>query len=139
MDVVHRNLVIVLFEVHVRSGKLGDLEIYRLSIELGREAWRIYGVLPKSLRYGIGSQTLRAADSVGANIAEGFGRYHYLDSVKFYYNARGSLWECKHWFFLLKERELIDRNEYKRINNLMERLGVKLNNFIQTTKKLHAK
>ena len=115
--------------------KLGDLEVYRLSVELGREAWRIYGVLPKPLQYGIGDQLLRAADSVGANIAEGFGRYHYLDSAKFYYNARGSLWECKHWFFLLKERALISKNEYDLANELMEKLGIKLNNFIQTTKK----
>jgi len=119
--------------------KLGELEVYQLSIELGREAWRIYGVLPKSLRFSIGDQLLRSADSVGANIAEGFGRYHYLDSAKFYYNARGSLWESKHWFFLLKERKLIENNVYDSANDLMEKLGIKLNNFIQSTKKQHAK
>ena len=119
--------------------KLGELEVYQLSIELGREAWRIYGVLPKSLRFSIGDQLLRSADSVGANIAEGFGRYHYLDSAKFYYNARGSLWESKHWFYLLKERKLIENKVYDSANDLMEKLGIKLNNFIQSTKKQHAK
>ena len=118
--------------------KLGDLEVYRLSVELGREAWQIYGKLPKSLRYGIGDQLLRAADSVGANIAEGFGRYHYLDSTRFYYHARGSLWECKHWLYLLKERELIDQDEYGLLNQRTEQLGIKLNNFIQSVKKQHA-
>jgi four helix bundle protein len=119
--------------------KLGELEIYQLSIALGREAWRIYGVLPKSLRYSIGDQLLRSADSVGANIAEGFGRYHYLDSAKFYYNARGSLWETKHWFYLLKERKLIEEDIYAACNELMEKLGVKLNNFIRSTKSQNAK
>jgi len=119
--------------------KLGDLEVYRLSIALGREAWKVYGVVPKSLRFSIGDQLLRSADSVGANIAEGFGRYHYLDSAKFYYNARGSLWETKHWFYLLKERKLIENDTYDLVNELMERLGIKLNSFIQSTKKQHAK
>jgi four helix bundle protein len=41
----------------------------------------------------IGSQFITAINSIGANIAEGYGRFHYLDKNKFMYNARGSLME----------------------------------------------
>ena len=50
-------------------------------------------VLPKDERYRLGDQLLRAARSTTANIAEGYGRFHYLDNAKFCSNARGSCWE----------------------------------------------
>src|ERR1700736_1473351 len=49
--------------------------------------------LPKDERYRLGDQLLRAARSTTANIAEGYGRFHYLDNAKFCSNARGSCWE----------------------------------------------
>jgi four helix bundle protein len=114
--------------------KLGELEVYQLSIDIGRDAWQIYGTLPKTLQFSMGDQLLRAADSIGANIAEGFGRFHYLDSAKFYYNARGSLWETQHWFFLLQQRKLIPHDDYTAIQTKLDTLGRKLNNFIRITK-----
>jgi len=42
----------------------------------------------------MGDQFIRSIDSITANIAEGFGRFHFLDRRKFYYNARGSLLEA---------------------------------------------
>jgi len=116
---------------------LGKLEIYRLSLEISATVWDIYRVLPKPLQYSIGDQVLRAVDSIGANIAEGYGRYHYKDSVKFYYNARGSLWESKHWFYLLHKRELINNDTYKQNIALLEQLGKKLNSFIQSIHTKH--
>ena len=49
--------------------------------------------LPKEERYGLASQILRSARSTTANIAEGYGRFHYLDNAKFCSNARGSCFE----------------------------------------------
>src|ERR1700745_682265 len=49
--------------------------------------------LPKEERYRLGDQVLRAARSATSNIAEGYGRFHYLDNAKFCSNARGSSWE----------------------------------------------
>jgi len=49
--------------------------------------------LPKDERYRLGDQLIRAARSTTANIAEGYGRFHYLDNAKFCSNARGSAWE----------------------------------------------
>jgi len=80
---------------------LGKLDVYKISLNLSDKIWDVYKTLDRDLQYNIGSQVLRAIDSIGANIAEGYGRFHYKDSVKFYYNARGSLWESKHWIYLL--------------------------------------
>lgn len=49
--------------------------------------------LPRNERFRLGDQILRAARSITANIAEGYGRFHYLDTAKFLSNARGSTWE----------------------------------------------
>ena len=118
--------------------ELGKLEIYKISLKLSDSVWKVYKNLPNNLKYSIGDQVLRSVDSIGANIAEGYGRYHYKDSVKFYYNARGSLWESKHWFYLLHKRELIDKNIFENMINDINTLGKKLNNFITTIRSKNA-
>ena len=70
--------------------------------------------LPKHERYRLGDQFLRAARSTTANIAEGYGRFHYLDNAKFCSNARGSCWEVLDHLITgydekLLSRELLDR------------------------------
>jgi len=113
---------------------LGKLDIYKLSLQLSSMIWKIYANLPNDLKYNIGNQVIRSIDSIGANIAEGYGRFHYKDSVKFYYNARGSLWESKHWIYLLYKRELIGNELYREFMEKLELLGKKLNNFIKSIK-----
>jgi len=54
---------------------------------------QIVPTLPKYKQYRLGDQILRAARSTTANIAEGFGRYHYMDNAKFCSNSRESCWE----------------------------------------------
>jgi len=83
---------------------LDKLEAYLTARELSRSAWDVYQLLGWEDRKTMGNQFLEATDSVGANIAEGFGRFHFLDKAKFYYNARASLLESKHWLGLLAER-----------------------------------
>jgi four helix bundle protein len=114
--------------------ELGKLEIYKLALKLSDKIWQIYINLANDLKYNIGNQVIRSIDSIGANIAEGYGRFHYKDSVKFYYNARGSLWESKHWIYLLYKRNLIKKEKYDELINNLEILGKKLNGFIRSIK-----
>ena len=70
-----------------------DLEVYKKAGELRK---RLYGVarrLPDFEKYELGRQIRRASVSLTNNIAEGHGRYHYLDEIKFELQARGSLAE----------------------------------------------
>ena len=115
--------------------KLEDLEIYRLANEISKEVWLIYEKLSWQDRKIFGDQWLRAVDSIGANIAEGFGRFHYLDKNKFNYNARGSLLEAIHWTVILSERGKIVREKSDFLISRLEKLNVKLNNYINSTKK----
>lgn len=57
------------------------------------ECHRVADALPSKERYDLASQVRRSSKSVMADIAEGYGRCHYLDSLRFYYIARGSLEE----------------------------------------------
>ena len=68
-----------------------DLECYQLALQVMREAYRVIQQLPPYEKYNLGLQMRKASTSVGFNIAEGYGRYHYLDGLRFYYIARGSL------------------------------------------------
>jgi len=112
---------------------LGSLEIYQTSLVLSEKAWDVYLSLPKEFRFDMGSQFLRAIDSIGANIAEGYGRFHYKDKIKFYYNARGSLWEAKHWLYLLHKRNFLDQETFKKILDELNKAGKRLNRFITST------
>lgn len=115
---------------------LEELEIYKLSRKLSKVGWAIYEDLHWRDKKIMGDQFIEATDSVGANIAEGYGRYHQLDQIKFYYNSRGSLKEAnKHWLELLRERDKVDPNLYKKYKRIAEDLRLKLNNFISSTYK----
>lgn len=72
---------------------------------------------------------------MGANIAEGYGRYHYLDKIKFYYNARASLKESRHWFELLLERKIINNEQKEKYLEIYSKLSPKLNAFINSSYK----
>ena len=109
---------------------LGNLMVYQSALELSEMAWAVYIALDREFRFDMGSQFIRAIDSVGANIAEGYGRFHYKDKMKFYYNARGSLWESKHWLLLLYKRDFIDRDRFENILAKLNLLGKQLNGFI---------
>lgn len=71
-----------------------DLECWQASRELRLFIAReIAPKLPAHEKFHLGSQIMDAARSVTANIAEGYGRFHYLDNSKFCSNARGSCCE----------------------------------------------
>ena len=62
---------------------LNDLKVYKLARELSKVGWEIYESLNWKEKKIIGDQFIRAIDSVGANITEGYSRFHYLDRINF--------------------------------------------------------
>jgi len=114
--------------------ELYDLEIYKLAREISKEAWMVYQMFDWRVKKTMGDQFISAVDSVGANIAEGFGRYHYLDKNKFNYNARGSLIEVIHWLDLLVERGQVTDGQGLVLREKIKSLGIKLNNYITATR-----
>ena len=113
---------------------LEDLEVYQLSRQLSRIAWSIYEALSWQDKKIMGDQFIESTDSTGANLAEGYGRFHYLDRIKFYYNSRGSYFEArKHWMSLLYERKKVTKELYDKNNAIGKEFLIKLNNFISST------
>ncbi len=77
--------------------KIEDLEIYNLSMNLSDKIWNLVCQWEYFAKDTVGKQWVRAADSIDANISEGFGRFTSKDSKNFYIIARGSMQESKTW------------------------------------------
>jgi four helix bundle protein len=89
-----------------------DLRVYALAAQLGDSLHRVVAGWPSFERWTIGTQLMRAADSIGANIAEASGRWHGPDKRRLFVIARGSLYETQHWLARAKARGLsTDRHE----------------------------
>jgi|SRR5687767_6325694 len=113
---------------------LEDLEIYRLSLEIGENVWNIVIKWEYFPQKTIGSQFVEAADSISANIAEGYGRYFYKDRKQFCYFSRGSLMETKNWLTKSLNRGLIAQEEFDKLIEKLKVLHFKLNNYIKKLK-----
>ena len=72
-----------------------ELDVYRLAEKLADRIWRDFDEWSVKAQRTIGYQVIRSADSIAANIAEGYGRYTPADRRKFYHYARGSFEETK--------------------------------------------
>ena len=114
-----------------------DLEVWQSGKDLAVLAYDLCQKLPSRELYGLSSQIKRAAVSIPANIAEGFGRYHYLDRIQFYINARGSLNELKSHFLIGKELRFLQNPQLKPAFETIESLSIKLNNLIAATRRAH--
>ncbi len=91
--------------------------------------------LPASEKYNLIDQLKRAASSIPANIAEGHGRYHFLDNVRFCYIARGSLTEVQSHLSLAKELGYLPDDVFQRLTLRAESIGKQLNNYIAYLKR----
>jgi four helix bundle protein len=68
---------------------------------------KIVPLMPKEELYRLTDQITRSSRSTTANIAEGYGRFHYLDNAKFCSNSRGSCWETLDHLITANDDELI--------------------------------
>jgi four helix bundle protein len=117
-----------------------NLEVWQLGRDLVTKVYTLTASLPESETFGLTAQTKRAALSVPANIAEGFGRYHYMDKAKFYLNARGSLYELKSHLLIAQDLGYLEGSQpVWDILTLIDGLSVKMNNLIASTRKLKNK
>ncbi len=70
-----------------------DLEVYQAARALRRRIYRLVRMLPDDERFALAQQMKRAAVSITANLAEGYGRHNWQESLQFCRQARGSLLE----------------------------------------------
>ena len=80
--------------------KFTDLRVYNEALDLCVEIYRRTAGYPREEQWGLVLQMRRAASSIGANIAEGFGRWSRKDQARFYEIAKGSADELRHFIIL---------------------------------------
>jgi four helix bundle protein len=109
-----------------------NLRVYRLSEKLADTVWETVKGWDYLAKVTVGKQLIRAADSIGANIAEGTGRGSFLDNRRFVRNARGSLYETRHWLRRAHRRALLSAKEVDAIKPIVDELGPKLNAYLRS-------
>ena len=113
-----------------------DLECWKhcrtLRLFVARE---VVPVLSKDERYRLSDQLLSAARSTTANIAEGYGRFHYLDNAKFCSNARGSCWEVLDHLITGNDENLISTELLTRGRELVNHAVRLLNGYMNYLKR----
>ena len=98
-------------------------------------AKEIKPLLPNEERYRLVDQMLRAARSTTANIAEGYGRFHFLDNAKFCSNSRGSCWEVLDHLITANDENMIS-DEWLEKGRMQVQTAVKiLNGYIAYLRK----
>jgi len=112
--------------------KLEELRVYQLSMKLAEDVWDIVIKWDYFAKDTIGKQLIRSADSVAANLSEGFGRFFYKEERQFCYYSRGSLYETKTWLTKASNRKLITIEEFEKFMIEINDIGVKLNNYINS-------
>jgi four helix bundle protein len=104
-----------------------DLDVYRLSETLSDAIWDLVVRWKTLAQDTVGKQLIRAADSIGANIAEGTGRGTYRDNHHFVNIARGSLYETRHGLRRAYRRKLLTPEQIKQLRPIVDELGPRLN------------
>ncbi len=114
------------------SYKLDDLEVYKRSEKLSDEIWEeVTSWKDYFVKDTIGKQLVRSADSIGANIAEGYSRFHYKENKNFCYFSRGSIMETKSWLTKLKTRNIVDAGKADRLLDELTQVHKMLNSYIK--------
>ena len=113
-----------------------DLRVWQDAHKLVLEIYKITKDFPKEEKYGIIDQLRRASSSITANIAEGFGRYHFKEKTRFYYQARGSLVEVQNFLILSRDLDYLQKEEVEKMFLDCDSIIKQLNSLVKSTNKL---
>lgn len=116
--------------------RLEELEVYQLTMKLGEHIWKVvakWNYFAKDIPINIGrKQLVRSADSISANLGEGYGRFFYKENRQFCYYSRGSLYETKTWLTKSHNRGLLSDADFQALQEDIEKIALKLNNYINS-------
>jgi four helix bundle protein len=115
-----------------------DLRVLKSAEEIADSLWKIVVQWDEFARDVVGKQMARSADSVGANIAESFGRFNFGEKLQFLYYSRGSIFETKYWLNRTQIRGLMNSDEAKEYVNRLTELARQLNTFAGSLKTVRA-
>jgi four helix bundle protein len=116
----------------VRIDSYQQLEVWRKSVALVTEIYKITRCFPREELYGLTSQVRRAAVSIPANIAEGWGRNMTRDYVQFLRVARGSLLELETHLVIARNLTFIDTGTMEKSAQQTQEINRMLNGLIRS-------
>lgn len=121
-------------------GKRGfeDLDCYKLALDVMADVHTIAKSLPPEEKYDLVAQMRRSSKSVTANLAEGYGRYHYLDSLRCYAIARGELNETLAHLINAHALGYVDRENFEPLYKLIRETEQSLNGFMSYIRRQRA-
>jgi four helix bundle protein len=114
--------------------ELEDLRILKTAEDIADSIWKRVVQWDQFAKDVVGKQITRAADSIGANIAESYGRFSYGEKLQFMYYSRGSLFETKYWLNRALVRELMHADEVKSYGSQLSDVARQLDAFAASLK-----
>ena len=112
-----------------------SLDFYQDSLTLLKASYKLAGDLPNYERYNLSEQLRRASSSILLNIAEGYGRYHYLERLRFLYIARGSLAETLSAFIMAETLGYCTKAQLDWSRELKQKIEKNLNGYCRFLRK----
>ena len=117
--------------------KFEELDIWKESINYASRIYKITESFPAEEKFGLVTQLRNAVISISLNIAEGSGRYHNKDFIRFLQIAISSLYEVVSGLFIAKNERYINDNDFKSVYSEAEKIAKMINAFISYLKKNH--
>ena len=108
-----------------------DLEVYQVAREFRKMMYRVARRLPEEEKFALTSQIRRAAVSLTNNIAEGHGRFHFLEQIKFMLQARGSLEELLDDLNVCTDENYLPEDEIQKLKSEGWRVHKLINGYIR--------
>lgn len=107
-----------------------DLECWKMTAALRRRLSALVKNFPSQEKFRLADQIIRASRSVTANIAEGYGRFHYQEYVQYCRQSRGSLYELVDHLMVAFEENYISEEQLSEYKNEIQGCLAVLNGFI---------
>jgi four helix bundle protein len=108
-----------------------DLEVYQVAREFRKMMYRVARLLPEDETFALASQIRRPAVSLTNNIAEGHGRFHFLEQIKFMLQARGSLEELLDNLNVCTDETYLSEDEIQKLKSEGWRVHKLINGYIR--------
>lgn len=115
-----------------------ELEVWKKSVGLALATYKATNAFPAAERFGLTAQIRRAATSVPANIAEGWGRGTTKEYIQFLLIARGSLMEVETHVIISRGLAFLTEQQSGDLQNQIQEIGRMINGLIQSLRKARA-
>lgn len=109
-----------------------DLDVWKIGRAIRQDLYRLAAELPKHEQYCLGQQVRTAAVSLTANIAEGYGRFHFKENVQFCRIARGSAYELLDHLITCTDQGYLDAKYHQELRGTLLRFIQLVNGYIRS-------